>query len=72
MNKTHKNATLIIIVSSILVAILFDIKTIIHVLEQLESKRLFDLEVRSMIRVHFGFLNFVSHILIFSSLPTTQ
>jgi|GEM_PF-6374781 len=65
MNKTHKNAILIIIVSAILVAILYNYKFIFYMLELLETNRLSELSDGEMIRIHVGWVTFIYHILLF-------
>ncbi len=65
MNKTHKNAILIIIVSAVLVALLFNIKFLLWFLKLLEYWKFSDLSRGEMIRYYFGWLTFGFHVILF-------
>ncbi|MCK5147406.1 histidine kinase [bacterium] len=66
MTKTNKNTLLIILISAVLVSILINFKTIVFVLDHLETHALADLTTRPMARIYFGLITFTAHILIFS------
>lgn len=64
-DKTNKYTTLIIIVSAILIAILFNIRMIFFLVEQLETKSFSEINDGVMLRFYFGIISFVFHILLF-------
>ena len=65
MNKTNKHSILIIIVSAILVAVLFNIRFIFFILDQLETKRFSDMVEREKFKVLLGAFDFVFYIILF-------
>jgi two-component system LytT family sensor kinase len=66
MDKTHKNSILIITVSAILVAILFNIKLIFFILDQFETQKILSqMGTGERMRIYLGSVTFAFHILLF-------
>jgi len=65
MSRSHKNSILIIIVSAVMVALVFNIKFVFWFLKLLEYWKISDLSRGEMIRYYFGWMIFGFHILLF-------
>ncbi len=65
MYKTKKISILIIIVSAVLVALLFNYRPLFFLLEQLETKSFSEIDNRVMMRIYVGIFSFVFHIILF-------